>query len=218
MTTLILGLICIFTSLIFKPDTANAIAVLWAKLCCGVVPLRIRLTGKKNYDPAKPYVVVSNHQSMADIPAVHATLGLNLKWVMKKELSDIPIFGTTCRQLGCISVDRSDHNAALNSLDRAKKTLSKTASVCFFAEGTRSRDGQLLPFKKGAFKFAYDMNLPILPVTIKNSGRILPSDSLTLKPGIVDVVVHHPINPTDHPVEQIDALVESTRRTIAKAL
>jgi 1-acyl-sn-glycerol-3-phosphate acyltransferase len=218
LTTMILGVICIFTSLLFKQDAANTIAVIWAKLCCGIVPLRVRLKGRKNYDPNRAYVVVSNHQSMADIPVVHSSLGLNIKWVMKEELRRIPIFGISCQQLGCISINRKDHASAINSLNAAKRQLSKKASIFFFAEGTRSRDGQVMPFKKGAFKYAFDTGLPILPLTIKNSAARLPSDSLDLTPGTIDLIVHLPVYPSDYPVEQIDQVISDTREIIVQSL
>jgi 1-acyl-sn-glycerol-3-phosphate acyltransferase len=218
LNTVIMGLTCIFTGLLFSQDAANFTAVIWSKLCCAVVPLRVMVTGKKNYSPNKSYVVVANHQSMADIPVIHAHLGLNIKWIMKKELGDIPLFGTACRALGCIVVDRQNHEAALKSIQEAKKKLSRKACVLFFAEGTRSRDGQVMPFKKGAFRFAWETRLPILPVTIKNSARILPSDSLDLIPGTVDIIIHRPIYISDHHLEQLDEIIEQSRNIIAGAV
>ena len=215
--TMILGILCIIAAVLSrKKDRANTVAVVWAKLCCIMVPLRIKLAGQDNYDPATAYVVVSNHQSMADIPVVHASLGLNIKWVMKKELRRVPIFGAACRHLGCIYIDRSDHSSAVLALEQARKKRTDTASIFFFAEGTRSRDSRLMPFKKGAFKFACDAGLPILPLTIKNSSKRLPSDSLDLTPGSVDLVVHRPIHPFDHPNDTVNTLMLKTRLAVEK--
>jgi len=143
---------------------------------------------------------------------------LNIKWIMKKELGEIPIFGAACRQLGCITVDRGNHEAALQSIENAKKTLSGKACVLFFAEGTRSRDGKVMPFKKGAFRFAHEANLPILPLTIKNSYQVLPSGTFDLTPGTVDVVVHRPIHMSDYNLARLDEVVNTTRQIIADAL
>lgn len=218
LNTMILGVICIFTALMIRQKKANAVAVLWAKLCCAIVPFKVKIIGKNNYDTNKSYVIVSNHQSMADIPVVHANLGLNIKWVMKKELNRIPVFGTSCRYLGCIPIDRSNHMAAVQTLSIAKETMSKTASIFFFAEGTRSRDGKVMPFKKGAFMFAQDTGLPILPVTIKNSAGILPSDSLDLRPGTIELIVHQPIQPTDFAADQMEQFIIHTRKIISRPL
>lgn len=218
LMTMILGLICIFTGLLFTQEAANFIAFTWSRLCCAIVPLKVTLKGKKNYSRNKFYVVVANHQSMADIPAIHGHLGLNIKWIMKKELEKIPIFGAACHFLGCIYVDRANHEAAIKSIQKAKTTLSRKACVLFFAEGTRSRDGKVMPFKKGAFRFAWEANLPILPVTIKNSAQILPCDSLDLTPGTIEIIVHRPVHISDHHMARLDEIVEHTRQTIAGAL
>ncbi len=216
--TLVLCSVCIVTGILFNQDAANHVAVLWAKLCCAVVPIKVRIIGTKNYDRKQAYVIVSNHQSMIDIPAIHARLGLNIKWIMKKELRNIPVFGAACHHLGCISIDRSDHAAAIQSIQNAKEKLSRTASVLFFAEGTRSRDGRVMPFKKGAFKFACDTNLPVLPVTVKNAVQLLPSHSLDLIPGTVELIIHPPIHPSEYPKDRLDQFIADTRQTICNSL
>ena len=216
--TFIFGLIAILTGIILNQNAVDIIAVVWAKLCCAVVPLKVMIRGTKNYTRNTAYVIVSNHQSMADIPVLHGHLGLDIKWIMKKELGEIPVFGAACRHLGCITVDRGNHTAALQSIEAAKKTLSGKACVLFFAEGTRSRDGKVMPFKKGAFRFAHETNLPILPLTIRNSYQVLPSGSLDLTPGTVEVVVHRPIHMSDYNLARLDEVIFTTRQIISDAL
>ncbi len=216
--TMIMGLVCITVGAIFTQDAANVTAVLWSRLSCAIVPLRVVLTGKKNFNSQKAYVVVANHQSMVDIPVIHGFMGLHIKWVMKQELRRIPIFGTACHYLGCIFIDRSHRNAAIKSIHRARNQLSSRASVLFFAEGTRSRDGQVRSFKKGAFVFARETGLPILPVTIKNSYQILPPDSLDLVPGKVEVIVHRPVYVLADDTDRMDEVIASVRATIAAPL
>jgi len=218
LITMVLGLICIVVGFVFSQDAADILAVTWARLSCAIAPLRVNLRGKKHYSRHNSYVVVSNHQSMADIPLIHGFMGLKIKWVMKKELGRIPIFGPACHQLGCIFIDRSNQKEAILSIEKAKKKLSRKASVLFFAEGTRSRDGKVMPFKKGAFIFAMETGIPILPVTVKNSFKVLPSDSLDLTPGTVEIIVHRPIYITAYEVERMDEIIENTRRTISSAL
>lgn len=216
--TFVAGLIAILTGIILGQNAVNIIAVIWAKLCCAVVPLKVNIRGTKNYTRKTAYVIVSNHQSMADIPVLHGNLGLDIKWIMKKELGEIPIFGAACRHLGCITVDRGNHQAALQSIEDAKKKLSGKACVLFFAEGTRSKDGKVMPFKKGAFRFAHETHIPILPLTIRNSYSILPSGSLDLTPGTVEVVVHRPIHMSDYNLARLDEVLHTTRQIIADAL
>jgi 1-acyl-sn-glycerol-3-phosphate acyltransferase len=216
--TVVLGLVCIATGAVFTQDAANVAAVLWSRLSCAIVPVRVVLTGKKNFTPQNAYVVVANHQSMVDIPVIHGFMGLHIKWVMKQELRNIPIFGTACHYLGCIFIDRSHRDAAIRSIYHARKLLSPRASVLFFAEGTRSRDGQVRPFKKGAFVFARETGLPILPVTIKNSYQLLPPDSLDLVPGKVEIIVHRPVYVLANDPDRMDAVIASVRATIAAPL
>lgn len=216
--TLVLGLICILVGAFFSQDATNSLAVLWSRLACGIVPLKVTLTGKKNYTPGRSYVVVANHLSMVDIPVVHGFIGLHIKWVMKQELRKIPVFGIACHYLGCIFVDRSHHQAAIDSIRKARKRMSSKASVLFFAEGTRSRDGQVQPFKKGAFVFARETGLPVLPVTIKKSREVLPPDSLDLVPGPVEIVVHRPVHILPGEAAPLEDTIKSVRSTIAAPL
>jgi len=218
LNTLIMGSLCIFAGFIFSQDAADILAVGWSRLSCAVAPIRVRIRGKRNYSRFKSYVVVANHQSMADIPVIHGFMGLKIKWVMKQELRKIPVFGRACHQLGCIFVDRSDHDAALRSIEDAKKRLSGRSSVLFFAEGTRSRDGRVMPFKKGAFVFAMETGLPILPVTIRNSKDTLPSDTIDLTPGTVDIVVHRPVHISPYHKPHLSEIMEQTRQTITNAI
>lgn len=216
--TMILGVICIAVGAVFTQDAANVLAVLWSRLSCGIVPARVVVTGKKNYTRRQSYVVVANHQSMVDIPAVHGFMGLHIKWVMKQELRKIPIFGIACHFLGCIFIDRSHRDAAIQSIRDARKRLSSKASILFFAEGTRSRNGQVQPFKKGAFIFARETGIPVLPITIKNSYQLLPPDSLDLVPGRVEIIVHRPVYILPGDPDRLEETIETVRKTIAAPL
>lgn len=216
--TMMVSVIINIGGTLFGQGFSHQIAVIWSRLCCAVVPLKISLAGKANYDRKTTYVVVANHQSMADIPLIHGNLGLHIKWIMKKELEKVPFFGTACKNLGCIGVDRSNREAALESIKNAKKRLSQKACVCFFPEGTRSHDGVLKPFKKGAFRFALESGFPILPVTIKNSKNALPSGSLDLRPATIELIVHPPVQLQGYTTENIEDLIARIRETISKAL
>ncbi|MDT8379744.1 MAG: lysophospholipid acyltransferase family protein [Desulfotignum sp.] len=216
--TLVLGTVCILVGAFFSQDAANVPAVLWSRLACGIVPVKVTLTGKKNYTPGRSYVVVANHQSMVDIPVLHGFIGLHIKWVMKQELRKIPVFGIACHYLGCTFVDRFHHQAAVESIRQARKRMSSKASVLFFAEGTRSRDGQVQAFKKGAFVFARETGLPVLPITIKHSREVLPPDTLDLVPGPVGIIVHRPVYILPGDAAQLEDTIKSVRTTIAASL
>ncbi len=218
LATAVLGGVCILVSIVLGQDAADRPAVIWSRLCCFLVPVKVELTGTENYSPRNSYVIIANHRSLVDIIILHGWLRLKIKWIMKKELAKIPIFGTACRKLGCIYIDRKDREAAIHSIKQAQASFTPGSSVIFFPEGTRSRNDRVLPFKKGAFRFAMDTGLPILPVTIRGSDRILPPRSLDLFPGKAGVVIHPPIDMSRAGTEDIDRIIASARTTISGAL
>lgn len=218
LNTMIIGLLCIIVGTLFSQDAVNILAVIWSKLSCTVAPVKVTITGRGNYSPHNAYVVVANHQSMVDIPAVHGFMGLTIKWVMKKELGSVPIFGGACKSLGCIFVDRKNPGDAIHALQLGQSRMSKKASTLFFAEGTRSRDGRVMPFKKGAFIFARETGLPILPITIKGSNDVLPSDTMDLTPGPVEIIVHRPVYLTNSDDTRLDETIQKVRATISAPL
>ena len=218
IATLVLGIICIVSAFVFGQNAANAVAVMWSRFCCCLIPVRVRITGGENLRRDKPYIIVANHQSMVDIPVLHGRLGLKIKWIIKKELEHIPIFSYSCKKLGCIFIDRNDQKSAIKSIHDAGRKLPKGASVIFFPEGTRTRDGRLHPFKKGAFRFAKDSKIPVLPVTIENTMQILPPETLDLFPGTVRIRIYPPVDLTDTPVKDLDSAIYRIRDTISSAL
>lgn len=218
LSTGIFGSATIVAALIFGEEATNLFAVVWAKTACFLVPLNVKVLGEENLSNDKSYIVVANHQSMADIIILQAHVKLTIKWVMKKELESIPLFGIACKKLGCIYVDRFNHASALASMNRAQKNLSKKSSVVFFPEGTRTRDGKLLDFKKGAFRFALATGLPILPVTIKDSMKILPTDSLDVSPGTTTITIHSPIFMENKTIDDLDKILLMVKEAIACAL
>ena len=133
---------------------------------------------------------------------------------MKKELRKIPGLGYASATVGHIFIDRSNTRKAMESLNEARKRLTNGTSVVIFPEGTRSKSGRMLPFKRGAFKMAIDLNLPILPVTIIGTNDILPAKSLNLMPGKVKMIVHQPININNYDNNNIRERMEHVREVI----
>lgn len=170
------------------------VPILWARFNLRIAPATLSVYGRERIDPKQSYVVVANHQSHFDIFAIYGWLGIDLRWVMKKELRNIPVFGYACEVMGQVIIDRSNHQQAMRSINGAKQSIKNGRSIMFFPEGTRSLDGRLLPFKPGAFKFARELGLPILPVTIRGTHDILPSKTIRLQPGHVEMIVHDPID------------------------
>ncbi len=197
---------------------ARLFARSWARINSWFTPMLVRVEGRHNIDPAQSYVIVCNHQSQYDIFVLYGWLDIDFKWVMKQELRNIPVIGIACDKLGHIYVDRSNREAALKSIEAAKSRVIGGTSVLFFPEGTRSRDGRLMAFKKGAFHFARDLQLPILPITINGTRAILPSDTLDLFPGRATMTIHAPINIEGYTRRNIDELADRVRQSIASGL
>lgn len=191
-------------------------STLWARTNAKIAPATITVTGRDQVDPQQSYVVVANHQSLFDILAIYGWLGIDLRWVMKKELRNIPVFGYACEVMGQVIIDRSNHTQAMQSLAAAKKQISNGRSIMFFPEGTRSLDGALLPFKLGAFKFAKELGLPVLPVTIRGSRNILPARTIRLQPGHMELKIHPPIAVNQD--SDIECLASQAKDAIKSAL
>ena len=179
---------------------------------------RVHLSGERVENPRNPYVVVGNHLSNADIPIV-SHLPWEMKWVGKEELFKIPIVGWMMQLSGDIPVDRDDRRSAVQALRRALWYLERNCSVMFFAEGTRSPDGRLLPFKDGAFVAAVKAQVPILPVMVDGSQNALPKHTWLFNRGN-DVYVHvfPPVDTAGLSGRDVPALRDRVRALILEAL
>src|SRR5690606_2843749 len=125
-----------------------------------------------------PHIFLMNHQSMVDIPAAFASIPANLRFVAKHSLKHIPFLGWYMSMTGMIFVNRNDRRKAFQSLQQAADRIREGASILAFPEGTRSRDGVLLPFKRGPFLLALESGVPVIPVVIDGSGRNFPAGTL----------------------------------------
>ncbi len=194
LATLLGALLAVPLALLVSPRLANLwVAVPWGRVLTWLVPVRVEVEGLEHIDAGQSYVVVANHQSQFDIPVIYGWIGLDLRWVAKAELSRIPFVAAGCRAIGHIFINRADPEQAREAINRAVGRLKPGTGLMFFAEGTRSRTGELLPFKKGAFRVAVDQQLPILPVTVIDTREILPARSLRIRPGRVRMIVHPPL-------------------------
>jgi 1-acyl-sn-glycerol-3-phosphate acyltransferase len=142
--------------------------------------------------PGETYLVMSNHQSLYDIPVIFEVIGPNIRMITKEELFRVPIFGNALRAGGFISIDRRDRHAAIRSLRRASDLLASGTHVWIAPEGTRSPTGELLPFKKGAFYLALEAGLPILPVTLRGTRDALPAKGVRSSGSARVTVTLHP--------------------------
>ena len=141
-----------------------------------VNPWRLHITGRENLRPDGVYVIVSNHQSLADIPLI-TYLRVDAKWMAKAELFRIPVIGWLFQMASDIPVERADRRKAAQAFLQAARYLRQRCSIVFFPEGTRSPDGEVLPFNDGPFQLAIREQVPILPLVVEGSGSALPRNS-----------------------------------------
>jgi len=220
LLTLITGWVTVLVSMIWSPRIASRyIAANWGRLICWLTPVRVTVEGAENADPGRTYVVACNHQSQYDIFLVYGWLKLDLKWVLKAELRKVPGVGIGCVKAGHIFVERGNPEQTRKSISKALEKVGDGVGVLFFVEGTRSHDGKLRPFKKGAFRVATSQKLPVLPVTIIGTRDIQKPKSMMIFPGKVRMVIHPAIEAND--VESTTAvreLMTQTRAAIVSAL
>ena len=213
-TTFVLGGIAVACVALAGPKAASLFGVVWARLNSWATPMLVQIRGRENIDKSQSYVIVSNHQSQYDIFVLYGWLGIDFKWVMKIELWKVPVLGIACEKIGHIFIDRSNTEAALRSLDDAKSKIVNGTSVIFFPEGTRSKDGNLGRFKKGAFKMALDLGIPILPVTISGTRAILPTKTIDIFPGRARMTTHPPVDISSYNNGSVKALMADIRSII----
>ncbi len=159
--------------------------------------VKVKISGTENIQGKGPFIFVSNHISQFDIIALQFTIPLKTGFIFKKELAKIPLFGWQLLTGPHIVIDRSNAENALKSIHNARQKMKRKAvSMILFPEGTRSKDGELQQFKRGAFHLAGQVNYPIIPVTIKDSDKLLPKGSLRINKGTIRVIFSKPIDTT----------------------
>lgn len=213
LLTILLGL--------FDPDGKHVYGIsrFWARMILKVSGVSLKVTGLSQLDPDQQYVFMVNHQSNIDIPVLVRSLpAFQLRWIAKKELLWVPLFGWAMWASKHIIVDRADRFDALGSLKTAKQRMQSGISVVVFPEGTRSRDGALLPFKRGGFLLAVKTQTPIVPITINGSGRVLSKGDWRIRRGEIEVTISKPLSVENYRPGSLRALSALARGIIEKNL
>ncbi len=166
---------------------------IWGRILCRIADIRVRVEGQKNLDPSRTYIFVGNHTSQTDIWAFQGYIPHDFRWVAKKELFAIPIFGAAMRAVDFISIDRSRGRQAVKSLNDAAVRIAEGSSVLIFPEGTRSLNGHLQPFKTGAIMLAIKAGVPVVPVGFNGAHQALPKGSLLARGGNVVLRIGTPL-------------------------
>ena len=183
--------------------------ILWAS------GIKLVVNGKDNFPHDKPFIFASNHQSHLDIPTLFTSIPVNLHFIAKKELKWVPFIGWFLAATGMIFIDRSNKMKAIQSLDKAGQIIAKGKNVIVFPEGTRMVDGNIGAFKKGSFMLAQKAGVSIVPVAIDGTEKVLPPNTLVLKPHKVTVSIGQPIAPPTSD-ENIATFIEEVRNAVIR--
>lgn len=199
--------------------------MIWGRLFYIVFLIPIHVHGRENIKKGQSYVIAANHQSYWDAFLMYGFIGIKFKWIMKKELSRIPFVGWACYMAGHIFIERSSRVKSMDSIRKAESRLKNGMSVVIFPEGTRTSDGRMGRFKRGAFMISQELNLPILPVTIDGNYDVMSRHAWHVTWHPVHMTIHQPVMPrTDVGVteqEQAQAMNETAQKVsdiIQKAL
>lgn len=216
--TVVFGALAIALSYVLPERASSKIGCYWARCIAAVAFMSPTIHNRDVFDSGQSYVIVANHQSAMDIILVYGWLGVDFRWVMKQEVRKIPVMGYACYRIGHVFINRRSTSSALKSLEAAKQKICNGTSVFFFPEGTRSNSSDLLPFKRGAFKMALDLQLPILPVTLIDMNRSLPNRTINLQPANVGMQFHAPIPAAGLSEDDLPELIEQTMQSIRAPL
>lgn len=192
----------------------------WSKLMIRIFLLPVTVEGRENIEPGQSYVFVSNHQGAFDIFLIYGYLGRNFKWMMKRELAKLPFVGYACRKARFIFVDKRNAGKVRETYEMARDTLKSGMSLVVFPEGARTYTGQMRDFKKGAFALADELQLPIVPLTINGSFRVMPRmrDWHWVVWSPLRLTIHQPIYPVGKGIENVLATMRQSFDSVVSAL
>jgi 1-acyl-sn-glycerol-3-phosphate acyltransferase len=219
IATIVLGSLAIAASFFSRNGNGiHGIARLWGRSILWVSGIRTVTTGFDPHLRERSIIYMSNHQSNFDIPVLYSALPVQFRWLAKAELFRIPIFGSSMRGAGYISIDRTNRKSAFYSLAKAAEAIRNGTSVMIFPEGTRSIDGTLLSYKKGGFVMAVDAGVPIVPVVITGTHAIMPKGHLLIRRRLVRVHIGRPIETSAFSRKTKDDLMDKVRTAMLEMI
>lgn len=215
--TIVSGFTGMFLSIIVRAPEFTLSFVpgkMWAPVILWLLGIRVKVTGTEYVDDDRPSIFVANHASLLDIPACVMSIKVKLNFIAKKELKKTPVVGWYISATRQIFIDRKDKNKAKKSMEVAANRINEGKHVLSYAEGTRSKDGEVKLFRRGAFSIAKEGDIPIVPVAIKGAHECLPSGSFKVNRGTIEVIIGKPFKPSDFPDHTIEQLAEHARQRV----
>lgn len=202
----------------FGPERMHFVIRFWGRSCLFLAGLKVQIQGIKNIPFTSSAIYVSNHQSNFDIPIIYAGLPIQFRWMAKQEMFRIPLFGLAMKLAGLIPIDRSNRRTTMHSIIAAAQRIKEGASVVIFPEGTRTPDGQLQEFKKGALLIAAKAQAPVVPIVIHGSYQLQPKDRWKINSGLLKMEILPPIGTDGLKSRDIDILTNKVHDQIANRL
>jgi len=206
----------VFSLLGAGENRIHKLARLWARILLTISHIPVEIVGRRHVLMDSPQIFAANHQSDVDTMVALACIPVPFRWIAKKELFNVPLFGAAMRNAGYIPIDRRNHESAMKSLEDAAQIIKKGNSVMTFPEGTRSNNGTIQPFKQGIFHLAIRAGVPIVPVTIIGTAAIMPKRSLKIIPGRIKLIIGKPVDVSGYTIETRHQLLDEVRNTIMK--
>ena len=191
---------------------------LWGRALCRLAGVRVRVEGLEHLEPGKTYIFAANHASQYDIFAFQGYFPYDFRWLAKKELFRLPVFGRAMRRVGYIEVDRANSREAMKSLDAAAARIRAGKSVLIFPEGTRSADGRLRAFKGGAVLLAIKAGAPLVPMGFSGSHQVLPKGHWLPQSGEIVLRVGRPIITEGLKAKDKQQLADTLHQAVAELL
>jgi 1-acyl-sn-glycerol-3-phosphate acyltransferase len=201
-----------------RPHWVYPFALFGARNWLRLSGVRVRVRGLENLDPRQSYVFIANHRSFLDTATLFYHLRRRIGILAKKELLKVPILGYGMGFVNILAIDRSNRESALRTTKAATDRLRSGISFGVFAEGTRARPGELLPFKKGGFYMAVEAGVPVVPVAMKYTDELMGKGTGVARPGTIEMVVLPPIETERLTDADVKRLAERTRAVIAEEL
>lgn len=192
----------------------------WAQFIIRILLLPVKVEGRENLVKGQSYVFVANHQGAFDIFLIYGFLSRNFKWMMKRQLRQMPFVGKACESAHHIFVDKRGASKIRETYDRARQTLQGGMSLVVFPEGARSFTGHMGVFKRGAFMLADDIELPVVPLTINGSFDIMPRtrDMKWVVWHPLRLTIHKPILPVGKGADNIKYLEQESYKVVMGGL
>lgn len=187
---------------------------MWAPVILWLLGVKLKVSGREHLNDDIPSIFVANHSSFLDIPATAMAIPLKLNFIAKKELKNTPVVGWYISATKQIFIDRKDKAKAQESMAKAARRIQEGKHVLSYAEGTRSKDGKVKLFRRGAFLIAMEEDIPLVPVAISGAHDCLPAGSFFVRRGTIRVDIGKPFKPSDLPGASAEQLAEHARKQV----